>query len=136
MTTEPARPAFAAATLTCLLGACTAMGMNDSDRRYTGVVERTQQINRAGEPSAALMAFGAIGGLMYHGASQPTATNLYFVRTNEGELVTVQVDEEWPVGSCVDVIPLKGAIGGGSYAYGQARVAAADKCAPPRSDRQ
>jgi hypothetical protein len=109
------------------LPGCGAMGTSDSDRRFVGVVERSQKISRAGEPSGVLMGLGAIGGLLHHAASGATPTNLYFVRV-AGETFTAQVDDEWPVGSCVEIIPAKDALISRSYGYGQARIAPSDKC--------
>ena len=120
------------------LGGCTSLGAYDGDRRFSGVVERSQKITRSGEPSGVLMAFGAIGGLLHHAASGPTPTHLYFIRVS-GEIITVQVDEEWPSGSCVEIIPTRDAIGGRAYAYGEARLAHSNKCdvkSSASSDRQ
>ena len=117
------------------LGGCTSMGIYDSDRRFVGVVERSQKISRAGEPSSALMAFGAIGGLISAAASGPTPTNLYFIRV-AGDVFSVQVDEDWAPGSCVEIIPVKDAFVGREYAYGQARLVRSDKCThPPTADQ-
>jgi hypothetical protein len=117
-----------AIAIACLaLAACASMGGNDSERRFTGVVEGSQKISRAGEPPRALMAFGLVGGLVSSAASGPTPTNLYRVRVSD-ELFTAQTDEDYTVGSCVDIIPAKDAIIGRAYAYGQARIVASDKC--------
>jgi hypothetical protein len=110
-----------------MMGGCASLGAYDGERRFAGVVEGSQKISRSGEPSGVLMAFGAIGGLIHHAASGPTPTNLYFVRVS-GEIITVQVDEEWASGSCVEIIPTRDAIGGRAYAYGEARLVRSDKC--------
>ena len=109
------------------LNGCGSMGVYDGDRRFTGVIERSQKITRAGEPSGVLMVFGAIGGLLHHAAGGSTPTNLYFVRVS-GETFTAQVDEEYAAGTCVEIIPGKDTIVGRSYAYGQARLIASDQC--------
>lgn len=114
------------ALLACVLLGCATV--TEGDHRYQGVIERTQKISRAGEPSGVLMAFGAIGGLLHHAASQPTPTNLYFVRTASGEIHTVQVDEEFPIGSCVEVIPGKSATPRNAYTYGDAKLIRSDRC--------
>jgi hypothetical protein len=109
------------------LSGCSSSGVYDGDRRFTGVVERSQKISRSGEPSGALMGFGAIGGLIHHAAGGPTPTTLYQVRVS-GEIFTAQSDEEYALGTCVDIIPTKDAIVGRAYAYGQARLVVSDKC--------
>jgi membrane protein implicated in regulation of membrane protease activity len=111
-----------------VLDGCASMGANDGDRRFVGIVEQSQKISRAGEPSGALMALGAIGGLLHHAASGPTPTNLYRVRVS-GEIFTAQSDDEYAPGTCIEIIPAKDAFLGRSYAYGQARLVASDKCA-------
>ena len=111
-----------------------ASGSYDGDRRFTGVVERSQKISRAGEPSGLLMGFGAIGGLMHHAASGSTPTNLYQVRV-AGEIFTAQTDEDFAVGSCVDIIPAKDAFVGRAYAYGQARLVTSAKCSNDPTSR-
>src|SRR5882672_6871398 len=110
-----------------VLGGCASMGDNDGDRHFVGTVEQSQKISRAGEPSGALMAFGAIGGLLHHAASGPTPTNLYRVRVSD-EIFTAQSDDEYAPGTCIEIIPAKDAFVGRSYAYGQARLVASDKC--------
>jgi len=110
-----------------VLGGCASMGANDGDRHFVGTVEQSQKISRAGEPSGALMAFGAIGGLLHHAASGPTPTNLYRVRVSD-EIFTAQSDDEYAPGTCIEIIPAKDAFVGRSYAYGQARLVASDKC--------
>jgi hypothetical protein len=107
-----------------ILSGCASM---DSERRFTGVVEKSQKITRAGESSGALMGFGALGGLLHHATSSPTVTNFYRVRVG-GETFSAQADEAYPLGACVDIIPSKGALTGRDYAYGQARLQASDKC--------
>ena len=110
------------------LSACAAIGVYDSDMRFPGVVETSRKISRAGEPSSALMAFGAVGGLMYSAAGSSTQTNFYQVRVQK-DLFSVQADEDFSVGSCVEIIPAKDApFVGRAYAYGQARVVASDRC--------
>jgi hypothetical protein len=115
------------ALATIALDGCGSMGVYDGDRRFVGTIERTQKINRSGEPSSALMAFGAVGGLLHAAAGGPTPTNLYYVRVS-GETFTAQVDEEYAPGTCVEIIPTKDAFVGRAYAYGQARLAVSDKC--------
>jgi hypothetical protein len=109
------------------LAGCASIGAKDSDRRFIGTVERSQKISRAGEPSGALMAFGLLGGLLHHAASQPSQTNLYFVRV-QSDVFTVQVDDEFAAGACVELIPSKDAFLGKSYVYGQARLRASTQC--------
>lgn len=110
-----------------VLAGCASMGVHDGDRRFTGVVESSYKVTRAGEPSGALMAFGAIGGLLHSAASGPTPTNSYQVRVS-GETFTAHADEDYAIGTCVDIIPAKDATGFRFYAYGQARMAVSDKC--------
>jgi membrane protein implicated in regulation of membrane protease activity len=121
------RSFFSAVVAVLVLDGCASMGVNDGDRRFVGTVEQSQKTSRAGEPSGALMAFGAIGGLLHHAASGPTATNLYRVSVS-GEIFTAQSDDEFAPGTCVEIIPAKDAFVGRAYAYGQARLVASDKC--------
>ena len=121
-----------ALTLLTLAG-CGSMGAYDGDRRFLGVIERSQKINRAGEPSGLQMGLGAVGGLLHSAASGPTPTNLYVVLV-AGETFTVQDDNEWTSGTCVEIIPIRDAIVGRSYSYGQARIVRSDKCSGQKTE--
>jgi hypothetical protein len=114
--------------LCCVLAGCASLDTDDSSARSIGVIEQVSQVSRAGSAPGVLMAFGLIGGLLHHAAGQPTPTNLYIVRVGKERRITVQVDDTFARGDCVEVIPRKGAISGDAYAYGDARLVASERC--------
>ncbi|HKQ29089.1 MAG TPA: hypothetical protein VJT77_10855 [Burkholderiales bacterium] len=86
------------------------------------------QITRPGQGgSPALYMFGLIGGLVNAALSGEGKTNFYLVNA-EGGQVSAQSDERFAVGDCVEVIPAKSAQVGRAFPYGDARVAASQKC--------
>jgi len=115
--------------LVSTLSACGAIGVYDGDFRHLGVIEQKSTISRAGEPSKLLMAFGAIGGAIYgHTANSTYPTNLYTVKTTEGESVSAQTDDEFAIGDCVEVIPSREAGRARAYVYGSSRMVRSEQC--------
>ena len=65
---------------------------------------------------------------MYHSAERLKPTRLYIIKTGSEELVTAQVDEDFTIGECVEVIPRKNETAAITFSYGRARVIASNKC--------
>lgn len=98
------------------------------DLPLLGVIEKTRMMERLREPSNLLMAFGLLGGLAYAVMAQSTAqTNHYDILNANGEVVSVTTDQEFPVGSCVLIVP-DGITPGNSYPYGQVSLRTSDSC--------
>jgi hypothetical protein len=109
------------------LGGCASIPGPDSGRSYYGTVEKTMPITRPGQGgSPALYMFGLIGGLV-NAALSEGKTNFYLVNADGGQ-VSAQSDERFAIGDCVEVIPAKSAPAGRSFAYGDARMTASQKC--------
>ena len=114
--------------LLLFLSGCAAVGMEDGDRRIVGKVDQIQQVPRVNEPPEALQYFGLVGHVMYHSAERLKPTNLYVIKTASDELVMAQVDEEFTIGECVEVIPRKSETATNTFSYGRARIIASAKC--------
>lgn len=107
---------------------CAAMGAHDGERRIVGTIDQAQKATRVREPPDALLSFGLIGALMHRSADRLPSTNLYVVKTEKGDLVMAQVDEEFMIGECVEVIVQKGSKGVNTFSYGDARVISSNRC--------
>jgi len=110
------------------IAGCLSSGIHDGDFRFVGVVERTQKVNRTGAPAGVLGELGMVGDFIHRAGSSKPA-NLHSVRTSRGQVVTAEVDEDFALGTCVEVIPTRDALAGISYSYGRARMVPSDKCA-------
>ena len=112
-----------------LLAACASTPTSNTERTYVGTVEKTSEVNRPNQGgSPALYMFGLVGGLLNAALSTPKKTNLYVVKSDAGD-VSAHSDERFAVGDCVEIITVKTAPAGLSYAYGMARIVPSRQCA-------
>lgn len=128
--TSMLKTTFFCLTLLLTAGFAAAQSVSDAaDLPLLGVVEKTQTIERLREPSNLLMAFGLLGGLAYAVMAQSTAqTQQHTILNANGEMVSVVTDQEFPVGSCVHIVP-DAITPGNYYPYGQVSLRASDRCA-------
>lgn len=118
--------------LLLLLSGCSTMGGQDGDIRHLGVIDQKSTASRSGNPSRLLMAFGAIGGAIYGSmADSSHPTNMYSVKTVEGESVTAFSDDVFAIGECVEVVPSRGVARSPGYYHGDARILRSEKCSTP-----
>ncbi|MES2912266.1 MAG: hypothetical protein V4718_12795 [Pseudomonadota bacterium] len=99
------------------------------DLRLIGVIEQSKREERPGQAPRALLAFGLIGGLLYSGVNGSKAqTNQYEILTATAETVTLQTDQDMPIGACVAIVP-DGVLPGNFYPYGMVSMTLSTRCA-------
>jgi hypothetical protein len=95
---------------------------------HTGTIRKAEKISRPSGGSAALYAFGALGGIMNAALQGPTKTlNVYTVKASNG-YISIQTAEEFAVGDCVRIEALNG-WSSQRYHDGEAKIEKSRMCA-------
>ncbi len=104
---------------------CTTTGELKEEEKFVGVIQQSQKVSYYGDaPSKLWMGLGLIGGLVSAAAYTPNTTNLYDVLVS-GKTRNVTNDDDWPVGTCVEIVPSTKLILG---SFPEAKISQSDKC--------
>jgi hypothetical protein len=119
---------IAALVTIATVSGCASRGDPGGSRRFVGVVEQVLPIFRIDEPSETPWAFRWLTSVAYPASDAPLQLKMNIVRTADNRIITAELNEAWPIGACVEVIPERGAMGGSAFLYNFAYVRPSNEC--------